>query len=138
MIVAADNARFGQIETKYGIIPGGGGTQRLARLVGPLKARELIYTCVIIGAEEALRIGLVNMVVPLAELESSVSELCRKIVKNSEEAIKWTKDLINKAMHINPEGFTGENQGFGEVFASREPEERLSAFMEASKQKKNS
>jgi enoyl-CoA hydratase len=137
MIVAADNARFGQIETKYGIIPGGGGTQRLARLVGPLKARELIYTCDIIGAEEALRIGLVNMVVPLSELDASVNELCRKIIKNSREAIRRTKGLINKALYSNPEGFRGETQGFGEAFSSGEPEKRLSAFMEASKQKKS-
>lgn len=138
IIVAADNAKFGQIETKYGIIPGGGGTQRLARLVGPLKARELIYTCDIIGAEEALRIGLVNSVVPLSELEASVTELCRKIIKNSGDAIMRTKVLISKAMYTNPEGFTGENKGFGEVFASGEPEKRLSAFMESVKRKKNS
>jgi enoyl-CoA hydratase len=136
MIVAADNAKFGQIETKYGIIPGGGGTQRLIRLVGPLKARELIYTCDIIGAEEALRIGLVNMVVPLSELDASVTELCRKIIKNSKEAIRRTKDLINMAMYANPEGFAGENKGFGEAFASGEPEERLKAFMESDKQRK--
>lgn len=138
MIIAADNARFGQIETKYGIIPGGGGTQRLIRLVGSLKARELIYTCDIFGADEALRIGLVNMIVPLSDLDASVNELCRKIIKNSREAIRRTKDLINKAMYINPEGFSRESQGFGEVFASGEPEKRLSAFMDSSKRKKSS
>ncbi len=135
IIVAADNARFGQIETKYGIIPGGGGTQRLIRLVGPLKARELIYTCDIIDAEEALRIGLANMVVPLSELERTVNDLCKKIIKNSRRAIMKSKDLINRAMYVNPEGFSGENQGFGEVFASGEPKERLSAFMESRKRK---
>ena len=102
--------------------------QRLARLVGPLKARELIYTCDIIGAEEALQIGLVNMVVPLSELEASVGELYRRIIKNSREAIRMSKALINKAIYNNPEGFIEENQGFGEVFASGEPEKRLSAF----------
>ena len=68
MILAAVNARFGQIETKYGIIPGGGGTQRVTRFVGSLKVRGLISTCEIIGAEEVLRIGLVNKVVPLSDL----------------------------------------------------------------------
>jgi enoyl-CoA hydratase len=136
MIIAADNAKFGQIETKYGIIPGGGGTQRLARLVGPLKARELIYTCDIVGAEEALRIGLVNTVVPLSELESSVNEFCRKIIRNSKDAIRRTKGLIDMAMYINPDGFKGENQGFAEAFASGEPEERLKAFMESDKRRK--
>lgn len=136
IIVAADNARFGQIEPKHGIIPGGGATQRLARLVGPLKARELIYTCDIIDAEEALRIGLVSKVVPLSDLESSVNELCRRIIKNSKQAIAKSKDLINKGIYNNPMGFEGENTGFGEVFASGEPMERLSAFMDSRKSKK--
>jgi len=138
LIVAADNVKFGQIEPKYGIIPGGGGTQRLIRLVGPLKARELIYTCDIIGAEDALRIGLVNMVVPLSNLETFVNEMCRKIIKNSKEAIRRSKDLISMAMYTNPEGFKREHQGFGEVFASGEPEKRLSEFMEARKRKEAS
>ncbi|MHA1907870.1 MAG: enoyl-CoA hydratase/isomerase family protein [Candidatus Thorarchaeota archaeon] len=136
MIVAADNARFGQIETKYGIIPGGGGTQRLIRLVGSLKARELIYTCDVIDADEALRIGLVNHIVPVDELDNFVLEVCRKIIRNSKRAISKSKDLINKATYVNAEGFAGENQGFGEVFASGEPKERLTAFIESSKKKK--
>ncbi|MFW9907594.1 MAG: enoyl-CoA hydratase/isomerase family protein [Candidatus Thorarchaeota archaeon] len=135
IIIAANNARFGQIETKYGIIPGGGGTQRLIRLVGSQKARELVYTCDIIDAEEAFRIGLVNSVVPITELESSVTVLCRKIVKNSKQAIKKSKNLINKAIFNNQEGFQGENSGFGEAFASGEPRERLSTFMKTSKDK---
>lgn len=138
IIVAASNATFGQIETKYGIIPGGGGTQRLTRQVGPLKARELIYTCNIIDAEEALRIGLVNKVVPLSNLEETVSDLCRKIITNSKQAIMKSKYLINKAIYINPDGFLRENQGFGEVFASGEPKERLSAFIQSRKEKNSS
>ncbi|MHA2003684.1 MAG: enoyl-CoA hydratase/isomerase family protein [Candidatus Thorarchaeota archaeon] len=136
IIIAADNAKFGQIEPKHGIIPGGGATQRLARLVGPLKARELIYTCDIIDAQEALKIGLVNSVVPLSDLESSVNELCKRIIKNSKQAIARSKDLINKGIYNNPEGFEGENTGFGEVFASGEPMERLSAFMDSKKKRK--
>lgn len=135
IIVAADNAKFGQIEPKHGIVPGGGATQRLARLVGPLKARELIYTCDIIDAHEALKIGLVNTVVPLSDLESAVIELCRRIINNSRQAIAKSKDLINKGIFNNPEGFQGENTEFGEVFASGEPMERLSAFMESRKKK---
>ncbi len=137
IIIAANNATFGQIETKYGIIPGGGGTQRLTRLVGPLKARELIYTCSIIDAEEALRIGLVNKVVPLSNLEETVTDMCKKILRNSRQAIMKSKYLINKAIYNNPDGFLGENQGFGEVFASGEPRERLSAFIQSRKEKKN-
>ncbi|MHA1958724.1 MAG: enoyl-CoA hydratase/isomerase family protein [Candidatus Thorarchaeota archaeon] len=137
IIVAADNARFGQIETKYGIVPAAGGTQRLTRLVGCLKARELIYTCELIGAEEALRIGLVNMVVPLSDLEASVNAICRKILKNSKHAIMKSKGLINKATYVNPEGFSGENLGFAEAFASGEPMERLTAFMDRDKSRKS-
>lgn len=137
IIIAADNAKFGQIEPKHGIIPGGGATQRLARLVGPLKARELIYTCDIIDAKEALRIGLVNNIVPLSDLESYVNSFCKKIIKNSKQAIAKSKALINKGIYNNPEGFEGENTGFGEVFASGEPMDRLSAFMEARKKKGN-
>ncbi len=129
IIVAADNAKFGQIEPKYGIIPGGGGTQRLIRLIGSLKARELIYTCDIIGAEEALRIGLVNHIAPLSNFDDFVNSLCRKIIRNSKQAIEKSKDLINKAIYENPDGFVGENQGFGEVFASGEPKERLREFL---------
>lgn len=136
IIVAADNAKFGQIEPKHGIIPGGGATQRLSRLVGPLKARELIYTCDIIDAQEALRIGLVNSVVPLSDLESSVNELCRRIIKNSKQAIAKSKDLINKGIYVNPKGFEGENTGFGEVFASGEPMERLSSFLDSREKRK--
>ncbi len=135
IIVAADNAIFGQIETKYGIIPGGGGTQRLTRLVGSLKARELIYTCDTIDTEEAFRIGLVNKVVPLSSLEETVNNICRKIIKNSRQAIMKSKDLLNKAMYTNADGFLGENKGFGEVFASGEPKERLSAFLKSRKEK---
>ena len=77
------------------------------------------------------------MVVPLSDLEATVNDLCRRIIKNSKQAIKKSKYLINKAMYINPEGFSGENQGFGEVFASGEPEKKLSAFMDSKRQKKS-
>ncbi|GAJ23121.1 unnamed protein product, partial [marine sediment metagenome] len=75
IIIAADNARFGQVETKWGMTPAAGATQRLIRLVGPLKAREIIYTSRIFDAQEALKMGLVNEVVPLVELENRVKEM---------------------------------------------------------------
>jgi enoyl-CoA hydratase len=136
IIIAADNAKFGQIEPKHGIIPGGGATQRLARLVGPLKARELIYTCDIIDADEAFQIGLVNKVVPLSNLDAVVNDFCKKIIRNSKQAIAKSKALIKQGIYNNPDGFVGENTGFGEVFASGEPMERLTAFMESRKKKK--
>ncbi len=78
------------------------------------------------------------MVVPLSDLEESVNNLCSKIIKNSKQAIMKSKVLIHKATYVNPEGFNGENQGFGEVFASGEPMERLSSFMDPNKPRKSS
>ena len=79
IIIAADNARFGQVETKWGMTPAAGATQRLIRLIGPLKAKELIFTSQIINAQEAAKIGLINDLVPLAELEAHVKKLAKKM-----------------------------------------------------------
>ena len=129
MIIAAENAQFGQIETKFGITPGGGGTQRLVRLVGPLKAREMIYSASIVDAKEALKIGLVNKIYPLEGFDDKLREFCAPILKNSKYAIGLSKILINKAIYYNEEGFITENDSFGKVFASGEPKERLSKFL---------
>lgn len=129
IIIASKNAKFGQIETKYGLTPGGGGTQRLTRLVGPLKAKELIYTARIIDANEALRIGLVNEVVPLDELENRVRTICQEIINNSARAVKESKYLINEAIFTSQKGFERENRVFGEDFASGEPRERFMKFL---------
>lgn len=130
MIYAADNAKFGQIECRFGITPGGGGTQRLTRLVGPIKAKELIYLGRIIGAQEAEKIGLVNAVFELEDFDNKINKICRKIVLNSSEAIRECKFLIQQATYINETGFQREEIVFGKRFASGEPNERLS-FMKA-------
>ncbi|MHA1820934.1 MAG: enoyl-CoA hydratase/isomerase family protein [Promethearchaeota archaeon] len=129
LIIAADNAKFGQIETKWGITPGGGGTQRLTRLIGPLKAKELIFTSKIIDAFEAEKIGLVNKVVPLAQLEDETRELCRRILKNSKRAVMESKFLINEALYESEVGFMKENKIFGEDFKSGEPQKLLGEFL---------
>jgi enoyl-CoA hydratase len=132
IIIAADNAKFGQIETKYGLTPGGGGTQRLTRLVGVLKAKELIYAARIIDAKEALRIGLVNEVFPLAEVDAAVKKLCLEIMKNSQRAIKESKSLIQKAVFdlASDKGYKQEERVFGEDFASGEPRERFGKYLQ--------
>lgn len=133
IIIAADNAKFGQIETKWGLTPGGGGTQRLTQLIGPLKTRELIYTADIIDATEARRIGLVNDVVPLAELDDYVTNLCNRIAKNSQRAVMESKFLIQKAVYMNKEGFDAEEIVFGKDFDSGEPKQRFSSFIKKHK-----
>jgi enoyl-CoA hydratase len=133
MIYAADNAKIGQIETKWGLTPGGGGTQRLTWLVGPLKARELIYTAKVVDATEALKIGLVNDVIPLAEIETYIRNVCKQIIQNSARAIQAAKELINCAIYKSDRGFRLEETIFGADFQSGEPRERFSKFVGKSK-----
>lgn len=132
IIIAADNAKFGLIENQHGLTPGWGGTQRLTRIVGPMKAKEIIFSAKIIGAEEALRIGLVNQVYPLAEIDGAVNKLLTNIKRSSGRAIKEAKMLINQATYINWEGFHLESKVFGENFAIGEPQKRLQKFIESS------
>jgi len=129
LIISADNAKFGQVETKWGMTPAAGATQRLIRLVGPLKARELIYTSKIIDAQEALKIGLVNEIVPLAELEDKVKEIAGMIIENSGKAISLSKRLIQLGTYINLQGFQMEIEAFQECFNSGEPKKRLKSFL---------
>ena len=130
IIIAADNAKFGQVETKWGMTPAAGATQRLIRLIGPMKAKELIYTSRIINAPEALNIGLVNELVPLAELESRVKELARMMIKNSGRAITLSKQLIQMGIYSNEKGFQMEGEAFQERFSSGEPKRKLKEFLE--------
>ena len=130
IIIAADNAKFGQVETKWGMTPAAGATQRLIRLIGPMKAKELIYTSRIINAPEALNIGLVNELVPLAELESRVKELARMMIKNSGRAITLSKQLIQMGIYSNEKGFQMEGEAFQERFSSGEPKRKLREFLE--------
>lgn len=129
LIIAADNAKFGQVETKWGMTPAAGATQRLIRLVGPLKARELIYTSKVIDAQEALKIGLINEVVPLAELEDKVKEIAVLIIQNSGKAIALCKQLIQLGTYNNAQGFQMEGEAFQDCFNSGEPKKRLKSFL---------
>ncbi|MBY9012910.1 MAG: enoyl-CoA hydratase/isomerase family protein [Candidatus Lokiarchaeota archaeon] len=132
MVIAADNAKFGQVETKWGMTPAAGATQRLIRLVGPMKAKDLIYTSRIINAQEAVKIGLINEVVPLAELETRVKEIADMMVKNSGRAITLSKQMIQMGIYKNEKGFQMESESFQERFSSGEPKRKLNEFLERS------
>ena len=95
--VAAEDATFGMLEARYGLIPDLGGTHHLARLVGPARAKELVWTTRPVPAEEAMRIGLVNRVVSNSDLAQEAEQLCREVVAYSPTAAASTKSLISRA-----------------------------------------
>jgi len=129
--VMADSAKIGQPEVNLGIIPGFGGTQRLSRLVGPGVARELIYTGDHVDAQEALRIGLVNKVVPLDKLMDTVMELARKIAAKGPAAVRLAKNVISRGLDSSLDaGNSLEIEAFCVCFASGEPKEGMTAFLE--------
>jgi enoyl-CoA hydratase len=129
--IASVKAKFAQPESGLGITPGFGGTQRLPRIVGLGKAKELIYTGDIINAEEALRIGLVNKVVPLESLMDEAKALANKIAKNAPIAVKLCKDAIDRGMQVSiDEAIVIEAEDFGKCFATEDQTEGMSAFVE--------
>ncbi len=129
--VASENARLGQPEINIGIFPGGGGTQRLPRLVGWGKAKELLYTGRIIDAAEAERIGLVDKVVPADELDSTVTELAKTIASKSPVIIRLLKKAITRGMYSNlPDGLAYDKSTFSLCFATEDHYEGITAFLE--------
>jgi enoyl-CoA hydratase len=132
--IASDRSRFGQPEISLGIIPGSGGTQRLSRLVGTGKAREIIYTGNPIDAEEAHRIGLVNQVLPSAELEATVMEMACAISEKSRLALKWAKRAINMSQQSSQQvGLGYEGLAEALLFSSQDRQEGMRAFLEKRK-----
>ena len=131
IIIASDKAKFGQTEVNIGIIPGGGATQRLPRLIGVCRAKELIYTGDIIGAEEALRLGLVNRVVPGDQLLSAAKEMAKKIAAKSAAALKLAKTAINRGMQTDLEsGLNYEYELYSLALTLEDKAEGVSAFLE--------
>ena len=129
--IAAETARFGQPEIKLGIIPGYGGTQRLPRLVGQGRALEIMLTGEMIGAEEACRIGLVNQVLPAAELLPRAEALARKIIANAPLAARYCIEAVNKGMGVPlAEGLAYEAALFGLCCATADKNEGTHAFLE--------
>jgi enoyl-CoA hydratase len=131
IIIASDKAKFGQTEINIGIIPGGGGTQRLQRLIGACRAKELIFTGDIIRAEEADRIGLVNRVVPLEELMPTAKEMAKKIATKSAAALKLAKTAINRGMQTDLEsGLKYEYELYSLSLTLEDKVEGVNAFLE--------
>lgn len=129
--IASSNARLGQPEIKLGIIPGGGGTQRLPRLIGEGKAMELILTGDMISAEEALHLGLVNYVVAPEELEAKTMELANRIGEMSPVALMAAKQAVKNATRLDlRSGLEAEIDLFSLTFSSADKEEGVRAFIE--------
>lgn len=131
LILAADTARFGLPEIKLGIIPGFGGTQRLPRRVGLLRAREMIYTGDMIDAETAFSYGLVNHVYPAAELMHEARALAAKIAQQAPLAILQAKAAINTGIDVDLDnGLRFETEAVGLAFSTADKKEGMTAFLE--------
>src|SRR5712691_11887055 len=129
--VASENAKFGQPEVTLGLIPGGGGTQRLPRLVGKGRALQIILSGGIINAQEAYRIGLVNEVVPAAELMTRAEAILKQILSNAPLAVKYSLEAVNKGLETSQaEGLSLEASFFGLCAGTEDKKEGTSVFLE--------
>lgn len=132
--ICSENAVFGQPEVGLGITPGFGGTQRLARIIGIGKAKEMIYAATNVKAEEAYRIGLVNAVYPLEELMPAAKKLAGKIAKNAPIAVRACKKAINEGLDaVMDEAIVIEEKLFGSCFETEDQKEGMKAFLEKRK-----
>ena len=131
--IASSNARMGLPETSLGVIPGYGGTQRLAQIIGKGRAMELILSCQMLPADQALDFGLVTQVVPQEELLPAAAALAQKILKNSPFAIGQAIQAVNAAYEEGLNGFEAEVNGFGTCFGSEDFKEGTQAFLEKRK-----
>ena len=129
--IATDTAKFGQPEVKLGLIPGGGGTQRLPRLVGKGRALQLILSGEMISAQEAYRIGLVNEVVPAAELIPRAEAVLKQIFANAPLAVKYSLEAVNKGLETSQaEGLSLEASYFGLCAGTEDKKEGTQAFLQ--------
>jgi len=129
--IASETAKFGQPEVKLGILPGGGGTQRLPRLVGKGRALQLILSGEAITAQEAYRIGLVNEVVPATELIPRAEKVLQQIFANAPLAVAFSLEAVNKGLEGNPgEGFALEASYFGLCAGTEDKKEGTAAFLQ--------
>ena len=132
--ICSENAMFGQPEVGLGITPGFGGTQRLARLIGPGMAKMLIYTAKNIKADEALRVGLVNAVVPQDKLMEEAKKLASRIAANAPIAVRASKKAINEGLELPmDEAIVLEEKLFASCFESEDQKEGMKAFLEKRK-----
>ena len=131
--VASANARMGLPEVSLGVIPGYGGTQRLAQLVGRGKANEMVFTAGMINAEEALKWGLVNYVVEQEELLEKAEGIAAKILKNSGTAVASAIRCVNACFEDGVNGYNVEIEEFGKCFGTADFKEGTTAFLEKRK-----
>jgi enoyl-CoA hydratase len=131
IVIASEKARFGQPEINVGVIPGGGGTQILPRLVGEKKAKEMVFTGEFIPAEEAWRLGMVNKVVPADKLKEAVEEVIEKLKSKSPAILKLAKIAVNKSLETPLSvGMEIENELFAMCFGTQDQKEGARAFLE--------
>ena len=129
--IASENARFGQPEVNLGVIPGFGGTQRLARLIGKGRAMELIMTGDMIDAAEAYRIGLVNKVVPLEQLLETAKKMAATITSKGSYAVSLAKEAVRNGLELDLDRANQyEAELFGLCFATTDQKEGMQAFLE--------
>jgi len=129
-IYASDKAKFGQPEVNLGVIPGFGGTQRLARRIGQGRAMELVLTGDLIGADEALRMGLVNKIVAAAELMAETKKCAEKIAQKGPLAIAYARRAVRKSAELSlPAGLDLEAELFALLFATQDQKEGMKAFL---------
>lgn len=134
--ICSENAVFGQPEVGLGITPGFGGTQRLARLVGPGMAKQMIYGARNIKADEALRIGLVNAVYPQAELMDAAKKLAGGIAKNAPIAVRACKKAINDGLEVDmDQAIVIEEKLFGSCFETEDQKYGMAFFLDKNKEK---
>ena len=132
--ICSENAVFGQPEVGLGITPGFGGTQRLARIIGVGKAKEMIYSASNIKAEEAYRIGLVNAVYPQEELMDMAEKLANKIARNAPIAVRACKSAMNEGIDVDMDkAIVVEEKAFGNCFETEDQVEGMKAFLEKRK-----
>jgi enoyl-CoA hydratase/carnithine racemase len=132
--IASENARMGQTETNIGLIPGWGGTQRLTRLVGMTKAKELVFTGKMFDARTAEQLGIVNIVAPADKFRETVRQFAIELASRPPVAVKVAKALINKGANMSLDSALAlEREGFGVVASSEDFKEGVSAFTEKRK-----
>ncbi len=134
MIIASESAKFGQPEISIGTMPGAGGTQRLTRAVGKYKAMEMVLTGKMISAEEAMRWGLVNKIVPVESYLREAQELAKEIASKPPIAVKLAKEAVLKSFDTTIEGgLEFERKNFYLLFSSEDQKEGMNAFIEKRK-----